>query len=99
MRLHLQRLAVVIGQSPGALLRPKVRVFYSTKLRSYLLMHDIDLSAADCGDRIAQPESAHDWGFRELEEDMAALSGGAPKLAIDPGRAPACRPMLHCTLP
>lgn len=68
VRLHSQRLAVVIEQTPGALLKPRVRAFYSVRLRSHVLMQDIDLSAADCDDRIVQPESAQDWGFRELEK-------------------------------
>ncbi len=68
VRLESQKLAVVIEQSPDALLKPKVRVFYSAKLRSHVLVQDIDLSRPDCQDRIAQMESPTDWGFRDLEK-------------------------------
>ncbi|MFC7519906.1 HD-GYP domain-containing protein [Xanthomonas populi] len=68
VRLESQKLAVVIEQTPDALLTPKVRVFYSAKLRSHVLVQDIDLSRPDCQDRIAQMESPTDWGFRDLEK-------------------------------
>ncbi|WP_017170042.1 HD domain-containing phosphohydrolase, partial [Xanthomonas phaseoli] len=68
VRLESQKLAVVIEQTPDALLKPKVRVFYSAKLRSHVLVQDIDLSRPDCHDRIAQMESPADWGFRDLEK-------------------------------
>lgn len=68
VRLESQKLAVVIEQTPDALLKPKVRVFYSARLRSHVLVQDIDLSRPDCQDRIAQMESPGDWGFRELEK-------------------------------
>ncbi len=68
VRLESQKLAVVIEQTPDALLKPKVRVFYSAKLRSHVLVQDIDLSRPDCQDRIAQMESPTDWGFRDLEK-------------------------------
>ncbi|PKV13567.1 HD-GYP domain-containing protein [Xanthomonas prunicola] len=68
VRLESQKLAVVIEQTPDALLKPKVRVFYSAKLRSHVLVQDIDLSRPDCQDRIAQMESPSEWGFRDLEK-------------------------------
>ncbi|KAB7769836.1 HD-GYP domain-containing protein [Xanthomonas maliensis] len=68
VRLESQKLAVVIEQTPDALLRPKVRVFYSAKLRSHVLRQDIDLSRADCQDRIVQMETPADWGFRDIEK-------------------------------
>lgn len=68
VRLESQKLAVVIEQTPDSLLKPKVRVFYSAKLRSHVLVQDIDLSRPDCQDRIAQMESPTEWGFRDLEK-------------------------------
>ncbi|ASN11286.1 phosphodiesterase [Xanthomonas citri pv. malvacearum] len=68
VRLESQKLAVVIEQTPDALLKPRVRVFYSAKLRSHVLVQDIDLSRPDCHDRIAQMESPAEWGFRDLEK-------------------------------
>ncbi|MEA0634599.1 HD-GYP domain-containing protein [Xanthomonas campestris pv. campestris] len=68
VRLESQKLAVVIEQAAESLLKPKVRVFYSAKLRSHVLVQDIDLSRAECQDRIVQMESPTDWGFRDLEK-------------------------------
>ncbi|RBB07982.1 HD-GYP domain-containing protein, partial [Xanthomonas oryzae] len=68
VRLESQKLAVVIEQTPDSLLKPKVRVFYSAKLRSHVLVQDIDLSRPDSQDRIVQMESPSEWGFRDLEK-------------------------------
>ncbi len=42
-------------------------MFYSAKLRSHVLVQDIDLSRPDSQDRIVQMESPSEWGFRDLE--------------------------------
>ncbi len=68
VRLESQKLAVVIEQTPDALLKPKVRAFYSARLRSHVLVQDIDLSRPDCQDRIEKMETPSDWGFRDLEK-------------------------------
>ncbi len=68
VRLESQKLALVIGQNPGQLLKPVVRVFYSAKTRSHVLVNDIDLARADCQDRIVQLESPRAWGFRDLDK-------------------------------
>jgi putative nucleotidyltransferase with HDIG domain len=67
VRLASQKLAVVIEQNPGLLLKPVVRVFYSARLNHHMLVQDIDLSCSDCRDRIVQLESAGTWGFRDLD--------------------------------
>ena len=61
-------LAVVVEQNPGTLLAPRVRVFYSAKSRTHLLLADIDLAATDGRERIVGIESPEKWGFRELEK-------------------------------
>lgn len=66
--LESQRLAVVIEQNAGQLLKPRVRVFHSAKRRSHLLVQDIDLSRDECQDRIVQLESPSKWGFRDLNK-------------------------------
>lgn len=68
VRLASQKLAVVIEQNQGVLLKPVVRVFYSARLDRHVLLQDIDLSRSDCRDRIAQLESASTWGFRDLDK-------------------------------
>lgn len=68
VRLQSQHLAVVIEQSPAALLKPRVRVFHCVRRQSRVLMHELDLSAPGSTDRIVQAESPADWGLRDLEK-------------------------------
>ncbi|MDR7068990.1 putative nucleotidyltransferase with HDIG domain [Pseudoxanthomonas japonensis] len=68
VRLSSERLAVVVEQNPGTLLAPRVRVFYSAKLRKHVLMTDLDLATAGDHERIVGVESPEKWGFRELEK-------------------------------
>lgn len=68
VRLASQHLAVVLEQNPQSLLTPRVRVFFSIRLNSQVLMRDIDLAASGCHDRIVGPESPTQWGFRDLEK-------------------------------
>lgn len=67
VRLQSQQLAVVMEQSPAALLKPVVRVFHCIRRNARVLMHDLDLSAAGSTDRILQPEAAGDWALRDLD--------------------------------
>ena len=68
VRLQSQQLAVVIEQSPAALLKPRVRVFHCIRRQSRVLMHELDLSAPGCTDRVVQAESPGDWALRDLEK-------------------------------
>lgn len=68
VRLSSDRLAVVVEQNPATLLAPRVRVFYSAKCRTHLLMTDVDLATAGDRERIVSVESPATWGFRELEK-------------------------------
>jgi len=68
VRLQSQQLAVVIEQAPGALLKPRVRVFHCLRRRARVLMHDVDLATTGDGDRILQPESPAEFGLRDLEK-------------------------------
>lgn len=68
VRLASDKLAVVVEQSPGALLTPQVRAFYSARSRIQILIHDIDLAAPGCQDRIVNIESPAQWGFKDLEK-------------------------------
>lgn len=63
------RLAVVIEQSQKALLRPIVKVFFSTHSNSYLPEEMLDLSSPNVQDKIVRQEFADTWGV----EDISAL--------------------------
>lgn len=66
VRLESGRLAVVIGQCEGNLLKPLVRVMFSARHNHYLPAEDVDLAkplGRGGGDRIVQHESPERWGI------------------------------------
>jgi len=67
VRLESDRLAVVIEQTEGALLTPRVRVFFNARKRLPVFIKDLDLAAPDCGDRIVGLESPDKWNFAQLD--------------------------------
>ena len=68
VRLRSGRLAVVVEQSPSALLAPVVSVFFSTRAQLPVEPERIDLSRPGCRDRIVAraPDAAAQ--FRQLDE-------------------------------
>jgi len=68
VRLQSERLAVVLEQSPQALMSPVVRVFFSLKSGMPVSLQRLDLSAPSCHDRILGRESTEKWGFSYLDE-------------------------------
>ena len=77
VRLQSGRLAVVVEQNDGALMKPRVRVFYSTRSQLPVARELLDLNAPGCNDRIVGRESNADWKFSGLDE----LWAGAEVLA------------------
>ena len=68
VRLQSGRLAVVIDQSGGSLVAPRVKVFYSTKSNMPIPVQLVDLSAPGSTDRVISREPAEAWGFSHLDE-------------------------------
>ena len=68
VRLSSGRLAVVIEQNEQSLLKPRVKVFFSTKSKVPIEQSVIDLAHAQCQETISAREQAEDWGFRNLDE-------------------------------
>jgi HD-GYP domain-containing protein (c-di-GMP phosphodiesterase class II) len=62
------RLAVVIDKSPKSLLKPIVKVFFSTKSKARIQVEVIDLSKPSAMDEIIGHESAHTWGVHDVHE-------------------------------
>lgn len=61
------RLGVVVEQQAGkSLLRPKVRVFFSSKSMSYIAPELLDLAAAGPQDKIVAREEAAKWGLTDI---------------------------------
>lgn len=68
LRLSSGRIGVVIEQNEQSLLKPRVRVFFSSKSKMPIEQAVIDLAHADCQETIIAREQADDWGFRNLDE-------------------------------
>jgi putative nucleotidyltransferase with HDIG domain len=68
VRLESGRLGVVIEQSETSLLSPKVKVFFSIKMKTPIMQETLDLSKLQGKDKILGRESAEDWGFRNLDD-------------------------------
>ena len=67
VKLQSERLGVVVEQNSGSLLTPKVRVFYSVKLKQRVPVSLVDLANADEKDRIVGRENPEDWPFKNLD--------------------------------
>ncbi len=68
VKLESGRLGVVTEQNDGSLLTPKVKVFFSAKLKTPIMQETIDLSTLIGKDKIIGRESPEDWGFRNLDD-------------------------------
>ncbi len=68
VRMRSTRLAVVVDQSDGHLLKPWVKVFYSTRAQMPVPIEVLDTSDPRCNDQIAARESNAVWKFPHLEE-------------------------------
>lgn len=74
VRLSSARLGVVVEQSPGTLVAPRVKVFFSTRTHMRIAPEVIDLSAPGCTEKITHREDPSRWHFPDLDElwcDMA----------------------------
>jgi putative nucleotidyltransferase with HDIG domain len=68
VRLKSERLGVVVELSAGqSLIKPKVRIFYSAKARSYLRPELVDLASPGVADSIVAREDAATWGLQQID--------------------------------
>lgn len=68
VRLQSGRLAVVVEQNEAALVKPRVKVFFSTRAQMPVTPTVIDLSQPGCSERIIGRESNSEWKFPHLTE-------------------------------
>jgi HD-GYP domain-containing protein (c-di-GMP phosphodiesterase class II) len=68
VRLESGKLGIVTDVNPASLLKPKLKIFFSTKTKSQILPVELDLGKPHCEDRIVGRELASDWGFKNLDE-------------------------------
>ena len=76
LRLQSGRLAVVMAQNERSLLKPKVKVFFSTKAKLRIEPQELDLASPWCNDEVAGCESPADWPFKDLEQLWGAPPPG-----------------------
>lgn len=66
VKLKSGRLAIVVDQGVGSLLKPVVKVFYSTRANEPLVPEMLDLGRVS--DEIVSRESPSTWGFKNLDD-------------------------------
>ena len=69
LRLESGKLGVVVEQSEQSLLKPRVKVFFSTKSQAYLKPELIDI--AHSPEKIAGREDAAKWGIKDVDRYWA----------------------------
>jgi HD-GYP domain-containing protein (c-di-GMP phosphodiesterase class II) len=70
IRLESGKLGVVVEQGEQSLLKPKVRVFFSTKSQAYIKPELIDIARSS--EKIAGREDAAKWGIKDVDRYWAA---------------------------
>lgn len=65
VRLESGRLGVVIEQGEKSLLKPKVRVFFSSRAQAYIKPEVVDLSRSP--EKIAGREDPKKWGIKDVD--------------------------------
>ncbi len=66
--LKSKRLAVVVDQSEKSLLKPVVKIFFSTQSKMRIPVEIVDLSKPSVNDEIARLETAEAWGIDHVDE-------------------------------
>jgi putative nucleotidyltransferase with HDIG domain len=69
VKLASGKLGVVIEQGEQSLLKPKVKVFFSTKSQAYIKPEVIDLARS--AEKIAGREDAATWGIKDVDRYWA----------------------------
>ncbi|MDE2442287.1 MAG: HD-GYP domain-containing protein [Betaproteobacteria bacterium] len=73
VKLASGKLGVVIEQGEQSLLKPKVKVFFSTKSQAYIKPEIVDLARSP--EKIAGREDAAKWGIKDLDQYWAGDKG------------------------
>ncbi|MCB5190219.1 HD-GYP domain-containing protein [Methylobacillus arboreus] len=74
VRLESGRIGVVVDNNPAFLLKPKVKVFFSTKSGTHIMPEIINLAQPGSKEHIVAIENPEDWNFPSLNQ---LWTGGA----------------------
>ncbi len=74
VRLESGRLGVITEQSRKSLLKPVIKVFYSTVSQARIEPHILDLSSPGCAEKILGREDPGGWNFPDLNELSLGIS-------------------------
>lgn len=74
VRLSSGLIGVVVEQSSDSLTKPRVKVFFNTRLNRRMPAQLLDLSGPDSGDAIAAREDPAQWQFPDLHELWSGLA-------------------------
>ncbi len=75
VRLSSGHLAIVLEQSPGTLLAPRVRAFFSLSSGLRISPETLDLSDPGCGEKIIGREDPAQWNFPDLHRLWSETDG------------------------
>ena len=75
VKLNSGRLGIVVEQAEKSLLTPRIKVFFSTRFNARINSEVVDLSRANCPEKIASREDPAKWDFPDLNELWSGLSG------------------------
>jgi HD-GYP domain-containing protein (c-di-GMP phosphodiesterase class II) len=78
VKLNSGRLGIVIDQTQQSLLKPRIKVFFSTRANARIRPEIIDLSGAGCPEKITSREDPAKWDFPDLNELWSGLSAAPP---------------------
>ena len=71
VKLASGKMGVVYEQNNAALLKPRVKVFFSCTLNTYIKAEIVDFSEPSIKDKIVGPELPEKWGIRDLNHYWA----------------------------
>lgn len=75
VKLNSGRLGIVVEQAEKSPLTPRIKVFFSTRSNARIKPEIVDLSRANCPEKIVSREDPAQWNFPDLNELWSGLSG------------------------
>ena len=68
VKLSSGRLGIVVEQAPDSLLKPRIKVFFSTRADARIKPEIVDLARPGCPEKISSREDPANWSFPDLNE-------------------------------